>query len=115
MWLAGDLHVALQNEFTSLILPLLSRKIRRTMPALLPHPPLLAHTIYEALAFDAALIEEGFTLYGTSATKDAAEWDGISEIILGKREWFEAWMEGEKTCEFRTCSVFTKVLTVLFL
>jgi len=31
---------------------------------------LLAHTIYETLAFDASMLEEGFMLEGTSAAKD---------------------------------------------
>ncbi|KAF7792494.1 hypothetical protein EIP86_003535 [Pleurotus ostreatoroseus] len=92
------------REFTLLLLPLLSRKLRRTIPALLPHPPILAHTIYQALTFDSALRDEGFDLAGTSATSKAKEkdgkevkkWEGISEVILGKKEWFEAWMEGER-------------------
>lgn len=93
-----------QREFVLLLLPLLARKLRRTMPALLGHPSLLAHTIYQALSFDAALLEEGFTLVGTSASSDQIgadeKWEGVSEIILGKKEWFEAWLEGEKTCLF---------------
>lgn len=94
----------IQKEFTLLLLPLLSRKLRRTVPALLPHPSVLAHTIYQALTFDSALREMGFELDGTSAaqsdeTKTAPKWDGISEIILGKKEWFEAWMESERSCK----------------
>ena len=27
---------------------------------------------------------------------DAHQWDGISEVILGKKEWVEAWVEGER-------------------
>lgn len=89
------------REFTLLLLPLLSRKLRKTVPALIPHPPVLAHTIYQALAFDSSLREEGFDLPGTSAAvgKDKGEmprWQGISEVILGRKDWFEAWMEGER-------------------
>ncbi|KAF7320188.1 hypothetical protein MKEN_00803300 [Mycena kentingensis (nom. inval.)] len=89
------------REFTLLLFPLLSRKLRRSMPSLLPHPPLLAHTIYQALLFDAAVREEHFTLAGTSASssgksEDGDKWDGTSDIILGNDEWFSAWMEGEK-------------------
>jgi RAD50-interacting protein 1 len=55
------------------------------------------------LAFDAALVDGGFGLSGTSAGDDAKDswnkWDGISEVILGKKEWFDTWMEGEKRCE----------------
>ncbi|KAJ7275473.1 TIP-1 family-domain-containing protein [Mycena haematopus] len=85
------------REFTTLLFPLLSRKLRRSMPTLLPHPPLLAHTIYQALVFDAALNEIGFGLAGTSAASETSDkWDGISDVILGKEEWFAAWMDGEK-------------------
>ncbi|KAJ6519399.1 TIP-1 family-domain-containing protein [Mycena sanguinolenta] len=85
------------REFTLLLFPLLSRKLRRSMPTLLPHPPLLAHTIYQALVFDAAMNETGFDLAGTSAaTETSDKWNGISDVILGKEEWFAAWMDGEK-------------------
>ena len=95
------------REFTLLLLPLLSRKLRKTVPALIPHPPVLAHTIYQALAFDSSLREEGFDLPGTSAAvgKDKGEltrWQGISEVILGRKDWFEAWMEGERACRCRS-------------
>lgn len=97
------------HEFTLLLLPLLSRKLRRTVPSLTAHPPVLAYTIYQALSFDSALREEGFELTGTSAVlagedKADSKWDGISEVILGKKEWFEAWMEGERQC--RCCLPF---------
>ncbi|KAJ6604224.1 TIP-1 family-domain-containing protein [Mycena vulgaris] len=84
------------REFTLLLFPLLSRKLRRSMPSLLPYPPLLAHTIYQTLVFDAAVGEEGFSLTGTSAQDKGDKWDGISDVILGKEEWFAAWMDGEK-------------------
>jgi hypothetical protein len=102
-----------QREFTLLLLPLLSRKLSRTVPTLMTRPSLLAHTIYQALAFDAALVEGGFGISGTSAgraeiggaVKDGEDkWDGISEVILGKKEWFDAWMEGEKKCELAELS-----------
>lgn len=92
-----------------MLLPILERKIRRTIPALLSHPPILAHTIYQALAFDTALRDERFDLAGTTTvftgpyeTADGDErdgWQGISEVILGRKEWFEAWVEGERKCE----------------
>lgn len=91
-----------QREFTSCLLPILSRHIRRTIPSLLPHPPLLAHTIYQALAFDTSLREDGFSLSGTLSGCDTdAEWKGVSEVILGRKEWFDIWVEGEKACEHR--------------
>ena len=99
-----------KREFVLLLIPLLTRKLKRTMPSLLSHPSLLAHTIYQALSFDAALIEEGFTVLGTSAVRgkmgdskgaggDVEKWPGVSEVILGKKEWFDAWLTGEKKCE----------------
>ncbi|GBE78415.1 hypothetical protein SCP_0113030 [Sparassis crispa] len=96
------------REFTMLLLPLLARKLRHTVPSLLTHPPVLAHTIYQALTFDSTIKDEGFDLYGTTAEKHATDvpvhdredkktqWEGISEVILGRREWFEAWLEGER-------------------
>ncbi|KAJ3853443.1 TIP-1 family-domain-containing protein [Lentinula lateritia] len=91
------------REFTRLLLPILTNKLRRTVPSLLPHPSLLAHTIYQALQFDAALREEGFELDGTLGDtvpkRDgiAGEaWPGVCDIILGKKEWFDAWLDGEK-------------------
>ncbi|CAA7259953.1 unnamed protein product [Cyclocybe aegerita] len=87
------------KEFTLLLFPLLSRKLRKTVPVLLDHPSLFAHTIYEALAFDSAMREEGFTLEGTSAVanqENEVKWEGISDVILGNADWFETWLEGEK-------------------
>jgi hypothetical protein len=73
------------------------------MPSLLSHPPLLAHTIYQALAFDASLREDGFSLSGTLSGRyaDDIEWKGINEVILGRKEWFDRWVEGEKACKHR--------------
>lgn len=75
------------------------------MPALLPHPSLLAHTVYQSLAFDDALRGAGFSLTGTTQSlnkPDSAmeQWDGTSEIILGSKEWFDAWLDGERNCQF---------------
>ncbi len=72
------------------------------MASLILHPPLLAHTIYQALVFDAAMREQGFQLEGTSseegsgAATEPKSWVGISDVILGNQEWFEAWLGGEK-------------------
>jgi hypothetical protein len=90
-----------QHEFTFLLFPLLSRKLKHTVPSLLPHPSLLAHTIGQALTFDAAIVEEGFQLQATSATKgdDNEVWRGVSDVILGNTEWFEAWLDGERKCK----------------
>lgn len=71
------------------------------MATLLPHPSLLAHTIYQALAFDDALREAGFGLEGTLASPEPGteDWQGTSDIILGSKEWFDAWLEGERKCK----------------
>lgn len=103
-----------QREFTLLLLPLISRKLRHTIPSLLPHPSLFAHTIYQALTFDAALAEGGFQLQGTSAAQRGSsedQWHGVSEVILGNQKWFEAWLFGEKKCE----SSFFPYLSSLFI
>ncbi|KAF5356120.1 hypothetical protein D9756_004054 [Leucocoprinus leucothites] len=87
------------REFALLLLPLLSRKLRKTIPALLQSPSILAHTIYQALSFDASFTEEGFQLQGTSAAAlddDEIKWDGISHILLGNQQWFQAWLVGEQ-------------------
>ena len=83
-----------------LLLPVVTRKLRRSVPLLLPHPPMLAHTVYQAISFDGALREEGFDLSGTSAgtTEGKSEWKGISDTVLGRPEWFNAWLQGEKQC-----------------
>ena len=91
---------------------ILSQKLKKTVPLLLSRPSLLAHTIYQAISFDASMVEEGFHLGGTSALRpgtNAAKWDGIGEVILGNPEWFEAWLTAEKKCTF--LSILFPVLT----
>ncbi|KAF6766515.1 RINT-1 family protein, partial [Ephemerocybe angulata] len=86
------------DEFCLLLLPLLSRKVKKAAPNLLNHPSLFAHTIYQALIFDAAFVEEGFKLDNTSAgaMPESGRWGGISEVILGNPLWFNAWLQAEK-------------------
>ncbi|KAK7468575.1 hypothetical protein VKT23_003079 [Stygiomarasmius scandens] len=93
---AGYEDINAWREFTRLLLPLLTQKLQRSIPTLLPHPSLFAHTIYQALSFDSALVEEGFELTGTCAQDIDKKWPGISEVILGRDDWFSAWLEGEK-------------------
>lgn len=31
--------------------------------------------------------------------EEQEEWEGLSEVILGRREWFERWLDGERECE----------------
>ena len=83
-----------------LLLPVVIRKLKRSVPSLLPHPPVLAHTIYQAISFDGALREDGFDLSGTSAAavQGKCEWKGISDTVLGRSDWFNAWLQGERQC-----------------
>ncbi|CAE6432985.1 unnamed protein product [Rhizoctonia solani] len=90
-----------QNEFTRLLFPILARKIRKSVPQLLAQPSLLAHTIYQALLFDAAVRESGFTLANTwehRVTKQhkVKEWPGVADIILSHKSWFDEWMDAER-------------------
>lgn len=45
------------------------------------------------------MVEEGFSLEGTSAPNPLAPWEGISDFILGNPHWFETWVIGEQNCE----------------
>jgi len=106
--------ISLQREFTYLLLPILTRKIRKSVPQILEHPSLLAHTIYEALAFDAAVTEDEFSLDGTSAPNPEDKWNGISEVILGNADWFEAWLSGEQSCMFIVhCTSYHSINSIL--
>ncbi|TFL06361.1 RINT-1 family protein [Pterulicium gracile] len=86
------------QEFVVLLLTLPSRKLERTIPLILSHPPLLAHTIYQSLSFDAALLEEGFKYETTTGAsqRGITTWPGLSDVILGKKEWFQVWLEAEQ-------------------
>jgi hypothetical protein len=84
---------------------------------LLSTPSVLAHTIYQALSFDASYVEEGFQLQGTSATSladdESAKWDGISNVILGNQQWFQAWLSGEERCQFINSRLFMILLNYI--
>ncbi|PFH54769.1 hypothetical protein AMATHDRAFT_134611 [Amanita thiersii Skay4041] len=85
------------REFVYLLLPMLTRKLRHSIPSILPHSALLAHTIYQALIFDASLREEGFNLQGIGKEGGGGDvWLGIGDVIIGNHEWFEAWLVGER-------------------
>jgi hypothetical protein len=92
---------------------LLSRKIRKTIPALLQSPSVLAHTIYQALAFDVSFTAEGFQLQGTSAIisdDEDTKWDGVSNVILGNEVWFQVWLVGEQKCAYCFSNYFGPAL-----
>jgi hypothetical protein len=86
--------------------------MKKSMPELLQDPALLAQTIYQGLAFDTQVKEDGFGLAGTyeafiatAISKDGkdiqkiGEWEGVTDVILEKKEWFDTWLEGERLCE----------------
>jgi len=43
--------------------------------------------------------ELGFEFVISAEAKKNEEKGGISSVILGQKAWFDAWMEGEKTCQ----------------
>ncbi|KAG1754984.1 RINT-1 family protein [Suillus paluster] len=86
---------AWQNYIT-LLVPILERKLRRTVPTLLSHPALLAHTVYQTLIFDSNMRELGYEFVVSAEAKKSEEKGGVSSVILGQKEWFDAWLEGEK-------------------
>lgn len=97
-----------QNEFTSLLLPPLASRLRHHLPQLLSMPPVLAHTVYQVVHFDQQLRSRGYrprtwpTVLRPDEVppeEDDAEWEGLSETILGRDEWFDRWLDGERECE----------------
>lgn len=62
------------------------------MPQLVELPSILAHTIYQTLEFDNALAGRVYVPRG------AERWYGLSEVILGRPEWFNRWLNAEKDC-----------------
>lgn len=84
-----------QIDFTSLLLPILSARLKHHIPQLLALPPILAHTIYQTLEFDTVLRARNYH------PKDLVEgeWPGLSEVILGKKEWYDQWLKGERECK----------------
>ncbi|GAA6012527.1 hypothetical protein JCM10207_009031 [Rhodosporidiobolus poonsookiae] len=101
----GFEHIDAVNEFTSLLLPPLSTRLRHHLPQLLSMPPVLAHTVYQVVEFDQQLRARGYRPRGWPTVlkegesyedEDEGEWEGLSETILGRAEWFERWLEGER-------------------
>ncbi|KAH7883865.1 RINT-1 family protein [Phlebopus sp. FC_14] len=93
-------HINAWHNYTTLLLPILERKIKRSIPSLLTHPALLAHTVYQSLVFDTTLREMGYEFVSEEQPNDSdvqdVEKGGISRVILDQKEWFSAWLEGEK-------------------
>ncbi|KAG9314616.1 RINT-1 family protein [Chiua virens] len=89
------------HNYTTLLLPILERKLKRSVPLLLARPALLAHTVYQSLAFDSSLRDMGYEFVkGKREAQDderrEAEQGGISKVILDEKDWFNTWLEGEK-------------------
>ncbi|SNX87221.1 uncharacterized protein MEPE_05931 [Melanopsichium pennsylvanicum] len=86
-------HIDTRAELLHGLLTPLRRKLASTMPTLLDHPSLLAHTVFQALTFDADLAEQfpkSLTVLGGAGTRK------ISDDILDNAGWFNKWLEGEK-------------------
>ncbi|KAI9572694.1 RINT-1 family protein [Boletus coccyginus] len=89
------------HNYTRLLLPILERKLKRSVPLLLTRPALLAHTVYQSLIFDSSLRDMGYEFVQDKQEvpdeeKREAERGGISKVILDQKDWFKAWLEGEK-------------------
>ncbi|SCV72603.1 BQ2448_4140 [Microbotryum intermedium] len=89
----GFEHVDAIIDFTTLLLPPLAARINHHMPQLLDMPPILAHTIFQVLDFDAVLRSRNYLPRGQTSE----EWKGLSELILGRKEWFDHWLASENT------------------
>ncbi|KAN0100870.1 RINT-1 / TIP-1 family domain containing protein [Tylopilus felleus] len=89
------------HDYTTLLLPILERKLKRSVPMLLTRPALLAHTVYQSLLFDSSLRDMGYEFVPANREakedeKREAERGGISKVVLDQKDWFNAWLEGEK-------------------
>lgn len=77
---------------------------------LLTRPALLAHTVYQSLIFDSSLRDMGYEFVQDKPgahgdERREAEQGGISKVILDQKDWFNAWLEGEKKCRLNLLSV----------
>ncbi|KAF9437510.1 hypothetical protein BGZ76_000443 [Entomortierella beljakovae] len=81
-----------KNDFIRLLLGAVEKKIKASVPAMLPSPEMLSHAIYETLRFDKSLRENEFYM-PPGQTKD---WEGAVQVYLGNREWLKAWLRVEK-------------------
>lgn len=91
-------HIDTYAELLHGLLTPLRRKLASTMPSLLDHPSLLAHTVFQALTFDADLAESfpaSLSVLGGAGTRK------ISDDILDNSAWFNRWLDGEKDFALR--------------
>ncbi|EGO27463.1 hypothetical protein SERLADRAFT_360180 [Serpula lacrymans var. lacrymans S7.9] len=84
-------------SYALLLLPLIRRKLSDTVPSLLEHPSILAHTVDESVAFDLSIRNLGIipASYTNQAAEKAVDWT-VSSAILDRKEWFEAWIDCER-------------------
>lgn len=45
------------------------------------------------------MLEAGYEFVISAEAKKNEEKGGISSVILGEKEWFDAWLDGEKKCK----------------
>lgn len=77
---------------------------------LLARPGLLAHTVYQSLIFDSTLRDMGYEFIPDNQDTQSDEkredaQGGVSKVILDEKDWFNAWLEGEKKCTLNLLSV----------
>ncbi|KAG7529987.1 hypothetical protein FFLO_05284 [Filobasidium floriforme] len=96
------------SELTAQLLTLPLALLKHRFPHLFPHPPLLAHTVYQTVVFDDSIKRGGFSstrawkatrrrqLRGSDGGTDEDEWEGLTEEILNTDDWFERWWQSEK-------------------
>lgn len=87
-------HIDTTAELLHSLLTPLRRKLSSTLPWLLEHPSLLAHTIFQTLTFDSDLSEQ----FPPSLTAShGAGTHSLASDILDNPIWFNRWLEGEKS------------------
>ncbi|GAA96748.1 uncharacterized protein L969DRAFT_97097 [Mixia osmundae IAM 14324] len=93
-------HFDAMTEFIVANLKMVTRRLRQSVPQLLSLPPILAHTIYQALQFDKTLHDRyGFEprMSKSLPGKTGADVCITAEIILDNESWFGSWREAERT------------------
>ncbi|CCF52651.1 hypothetical protein NDA14_007621 [Ustilago hordei] len=87
-------HIDTTAELLHGLLTPLRHKLASTLPALLDHPSLLAHTIFQTLTFDADLSSQ---FPPSLAVLNGAGTHSLASDILDNPTCFNRWLEGEKT------------------
>jgi hypothetical protein len=113
----------LQSELTAQLLALPLTLLKHRFPHLFPHPPLLAHTVYQTVVFDESIKRgglvssrtwKGIRRRGSGGEESTGEWQGLTEEILNTDDWFERWWQGEKECEQGRSGIFSFCLPAEF-